>query len=117
MIQRRDRLRLEGIQLRRRAHEPRVDQRLAQRDAEPVDIHRLTRGEVRNIAQPLRRALCTRAAQGGTVRIAHDRCAALGAGVRHTKRHRALGALFAHNGENLGDDLPRLLHEHRVADA
>ena len=33
------------------------------------------------------------------------------------KRHRALRTLFAHDGENLWDDLPRLLHEHRVADA
>ena len=117
MIQRRDRLRLEGIQLRRRAHEFRLDQRLAQRNAKPVDVHRLAGGEVRDVAQPLRRALRTRAAQSGTVRIAHDRRAALGARVRHTKRDRAIRTLFAHDGEDLGNDLPRLLHEHRVADA
>ena len=33
------------------------------------------------------------------------------------KRHRALRPLIAHDGEDLGDDLPSLLHEHHVADA
>ena len=72
---------------------------------------------MRNVAQPLRRALRTRAAQGRTVRVAHDGRAALRAGIRHMKRHRALRPLLAHDGEDLGNDLPRLLHEHRVADA
>ena len=72
---------------------------------------------MRNVAQPLRRALRTRAAQGRPVRIAHDGRAALRAGVRHMKRHRPLRPLVAHDGEDLRDDLPRFLHEHRVADA
>ena len=33
------------------------------------------------------------------------------------KRHRTLRPLVTHDGEDLRDDLPRLLHEHRVADA
>ena len=33
------------------------------------------------------------------------------------KRHRPLRPLVAHDGEDLRDDLPRFLHEHRVADA
>ena len=117
MVQRRDRLRLERIQLRRGVHEPSLNQRLAQRDAEAVDIHRLAGGKVRNVAQPLRRALRARAAQSRTVRITHDGCAALRAGIRHMKRHRPLRPLAAHDGEDLGDDLPRFLHKHRVADA
>ena len=114
-VERRDRLRFEVVKLRRGADQSRVDERFAQRHAEAV--HRVARSEMRNVPQPLRRAFRARAAQRHAVLVADDRRAALRATLRHMKRHGIRRALVPHDGEHLRNDLARLLHQHRVADA
>ena len=70
-----------------------------------------------NVAQPLGGALRACTAQGRAVLVPDHGRAALGADRGQHKRHRPLRALFLVHRQNLGDDLPRLLQQHRVANA
>ena len=72
---------------------------------------------MRDVPEPLGRALGTRAAQGRAVLVPHDRRAALRADIRHHEGHGPVGALVLVDGQDLRDDLPRLLKQHCVADA
>ena len=67
-----DRLRLKIIKVRCGIHKGVVYKAFAHGNAKPFDVHRLARGKVRDIAQTLRRALRTCAAQGDAVLVTHD---------------------------------------------
>ena len=70
-----------------------------------------------NIPQALGRALGTGAAQGHAILIPHHRGAALRAYGGHGKGHCIRRALGLVDRQHLRDDLPRLLQQHRIADA
>ena len=72
---------------------------------------------MRDIAQPLCRALRACAAKRRAVLIPQDRRAALRAKTRHYERHRPVRPLGLVDRKYLRDDLPRLLQQHRVPDA
>ena len=105
----------EVIDARGRGQKPGLYERVRHGDAEALDVHRLTRGEVHDVSEPLRRALGARAAHGDAVLIPDDGRAALRADVRQVEGHSALGPLALHDLEHLGDDLPRFTDDNRVA--
>ena len=69
------------------------------------------------IPQQLGRALRAGAAQSRAILVPHHLRAADGAAVRQRVGLCAVRTLVRHHGHDLGDDLPRLAHQHRVADA
>ena len=69
------------------------------------------------IPQQLGGALRPGAADGGAVLITAHRRAAHRADVRQEIGCKHCKAFFLYNAQYFWDDLPRLLHHHRIADA
>ena len=94
-----------------------VDEAFTHGDAQALDVHGLPGGKMGDVAEPLGGTLGACAAQGRAVLVSDHGRAALRADGGQDKGDRPLRALFLVHGEDLGDDLPGLLQQHRVADA
>ena len=105
------------VQIRSGLHQSCVDQLLQVALAAAVDIHRVARGEVHQVAQQLRRAGRTRAADRGFLLVVEHRRAAYRAEPRHLIGLRVRRALVHFHADDLRDDLARLAHGNRVTHA
>ena len=108
---------VETVKVGRLADKSGVHQLLEQRGTHAVNVHRLARGEVCEVAQQLRGTLRARAARGALALGAVDRRAADRTAVRQTVGLRAVGALVLQHAHDLRNDLARLAHHDGVADA
>ena len=90
---------------------------LQYRRADAIDVHRLARNKVLQIAQQLRRALRACAAHGCAIHVALHLRSAHWAPFRQMVRHRSLRTPVKVHAHNLRNDLSRFLHDHGVADA
>ncbi len=116
-LQRGDGLRLQLIEVGDGFHQSRVDKGFHHRSAKSVDVHRLARGKVGDVAQALRGTFRAGAAHGHPVLVPHHRAAALRADLRQMERlrvRRTAGLIHLHD---LRNDFPRLLHPDGIADA
>ena len=105
------------VQISGGLHQPRIDQLLQVALAAAVDIHRVARGEMHQVAQQLRRACRARAADRGFLLIVEHRRAAHRAEPRHFIGLRVRRTPVLVHADDLRDDLARLAHGNRVAHA
>ena len=107
----------EEIQVAGGLDQPRLYQVLHHRDAQTLNVHGIPAGKVGQVAQQLSGTLGPGTADVGAVLIPGHRRAAFGAHIREAVGHGVIGPLFHHHGQYLRDDLPRLAHQHGIADA
>ena len=110
-------LRTEVIEIRHVDDESVFHQLGHHRRAKALNVHGVPAGKVGDVPLKLGRALRAGAAEGRAVLIPHHRRAAHGANLRQGIGLRPLGALRHIHGQDLRDNLPRLLNQHRVSDA
>ncbi len=107
-----DLLRLQIIKVRRRVYQIMLYQRLYHGRPQSLDVHRVARGEMDQIAQQLRWAVGVDADHSGRVLLAHR----VGTARRADRRDAVdLAAAVLHHRAHLGDDLPRLAHQDGIA--
>ena len=102
------------VQISSRFHQPCVDQLLQVAFAATVNVHRVARGKVHQIAQKLRRTRRARAADSGFFLIVVNRRAAHRTELRHFIRLRVRRTLVQRHPDDLRDDLARLAHRNRI---
>ena len=104
-------------QVERVGYESLVDERRGDFVAEPLDVQRVARGEVREARDELRGAEEIRAADGDFALGARNGRAADRTRLRHAEFDLRAGALLRQDGDDRGDDFARLLDQDVVADA
>ena len=87
------------------------------RRAKALNVHGVPAGKVGDVPLKLGGALGAGAAEGRAVLVPDHRRAADRAHLRQGVGLRPLRALRQIHGQNLRDDLSRLLHQHRISDA
>ena len=108
---------LQSIEIGGRLNQTGLNQLIQHRRAQAVNIHGVAGGKVGQIPQPLGGTLRAGTADGGAVFIPGHRRAADGTAIRQIIGHRARRPLLPNHLHDLGDDLPRLLYDHGIANA
>ena len=105
------------VQISRRLDQSGVDQLLQVALAAAVDVHRVTRRKVHQVAQQLCRTGRARAADGGFVLVIVDWSAAHRTDLRELVRNRIQRAPVLFHADDLWDDLSCLAYRNDVAHA
>ena len=110
-------LRLEGVEVAGAFHQTGIDQTFHHRRAKALDVHGVPAGKVGQVAQQLGRALRAGAADVSPVLVPGHGSPAHRTDGGQQIGLRPLGAPVLQHRYNFRDDLPRLLHQHRVPNA
>ena len=110
-------LRMKVIEIRHIDDEAVFHQLSHHRRAEALNVHGVPAGKVGDVPLKLGGTLRAGAAEGRAVLVPDHRRAADRAHLRQGVGLRPLRALRQIHGQNLRDDLSRLLHQHRISDA
>ena len=96
-------------------HESGINQRLQNSLSAAVNVHRIARHKMHEIAQQLCRTFCAGAANRRFIFVLKDRCAAHRTDLWHFIRHGVFRPLFRHITENFRYNLACFAHANGIA--